>query len=223
MHRVFRVAFAATLVGAPSLAARAAPPVPIDPAQRAFACEGAIFRALAKSALATTYGAKNVSQEKVTGAEGESETIETTIFAKRPADKFRLSWSDAAKKKVDSVDIFGSNWIGPGGIHVGSTIAEVEKANGRPFAFSGVGWDYGGMVHDWRGGALGPLKPTTHGGPGNLRHDCRLDVVLDASLDAPPDTNFKWSGEQELQSDSPAIAPGRIAVVKITISYGEEN
>ena len=223
MRRIFQAAFAAALVGLPALAAEAAPAGPIDPAQRTFACDGPVFRALAKSALAKAYGAKNLSEEKVIGAEGESETIETTLFANRPADKFWLGWSDAAKKKVDTVVVLGSNWMGPGGIHVGSTIAEVEKANGRPFAFSGVGWDYGGIVHDWRGGALGPLKPTTRGGPGNLRHDCRLDVVLDEAPDTPRDADLKWSGDQELQSDAPAIRPAKIVVVKITISYGEEN
>ncbi len=146
-------------------------------------------------------------------------TFETALFAKRPADKIRFGWSDAAKKQVGDVEIFGSNWVGPGGVHVGSTIAEVEKANGKPFAFSAVGWDYGGMVRDWRGGALGPLKPT-RGGPGNLRRDCRLDIVLEAALDAPTDADFKWSGEKDLQSDDPAIGPGKISVVKITISYG---
>lgn len=221
MRRIFQAAFATALVGLPALAADAAPAGPIDPAQRTFACDGPVFRALAKSALARAYGAKNVSEEKVIGAEGESETIETTLFAKRPADKFWLGWRDAAKKKVDAVVVLGSNWVGPGGVHVGSTIAEVEKANGRPFILSGVGWDYGGIVHDWRGGALGPLKPATHGGPGNLRGDCRLDIVLDASLDAPADPSFKWSGERELRSDDPAIAPGKIVVVKIMISYGE--
>lgn len=64
-----------------------------------------------------------------------------------PADKFRLSRSDAAKKKVASVDI----------------------------------------------------------------------------LDAPPDLSSKWSGERELGSDDPPIGPRRIAIVKITISYGADN
>jgi hypothetical protein len=211
---------AMALLAAAGLAAEAAPPGPINPAQRTFACDGPIFRALAKSSLARIYGGANVSQEKVIGAEGESETFETTVFARRPVDKFWLGWSDTAKSKVGAVVILGSNWVGPGGVHVGSTIAEVEKANGRPFEFSGIGWDYGGIVHDWHGGALGALKPTTHGGPGNLRHDCRLDIVLDASPGAPEDPSFKWSGEKELQSDDPALAAAKIVVVKMMISYG---
>ena len=149
----------------------------IDPAQRTFGCAGSIFRALSKSSLTAAYGASNVSVEKVIGAEGESVTMETVLFSKRPSEKIRIGWTDKANKIVSGVDVFGSKWVGPGGVHVGSTIAELEKANGKPFTFSGLGWDYGGLVKDWRGGALGPVKPT-HGGPGNLPPDCRMDVEL---------------------------------------------
>ncbi len=72
MHRVHQAAFAAALFGLPALAAQAAAPGPIDPAQRRFACDGPIFRALSKSALTAAYGASNVSREKVIGAEGRA-------------------------------------------------------------------------------------------------------------------------------------------------------
>jgi hypothetical protein len=164
-----------------------------DAGQRTFACNSRIFRALSKSALATVYGANNVSVEKVFGAEGESQTFVTALFAQRPAEKIRIEWSDPASKIVSDVDVFGSQWIGPGGIHVGSTIAEVQKANGKAFTFSGLGWDYGGQVRDWKGGALGPLKPT-RGGPGNSPPDCRLDVQLDAAPGTPQSAIVAASG-----------------------------
>jgi hypothetical protein len=190
-----------------------------DAGQRIFGCEGKIFRALSKSALAAVYGAKNVSVEKVFGAEGEGESFETALFAQRPAEKLRIGWSDPANKIVSDVDVFGSKWIGPGGIHVGSTIAEVQRANGKAFTFSGLGWDYGGQVRDWKGGALGPVKPT-RGGPGNSSPDCRLDVQLDAAPGTPESAYSAASGEQDIQSDSPKAIAARIVVTKISLSYG---
>jgi hypothetical protein len=130
--------------------------------------------------LGAVYGATNVSVEKVIGAEGESQTYETALFARRPAEKIRIEWSNSTNKVASDVDVFGSKWIGPGGIHVGSTIAEVGNANGRPFTFSSLGWDYGGQVRDWRGGALGPVKPTRRAGkfaarlPSRRATRCRL-------------------------------------------------
>ena len=75
--------------------------------------------------LGAVYGATNVSVEKVIGAEGESQTYETALFARRPAEKIRIEWSNSTNKVASDVDVFGSKWIGPSGIHVGSTIAEV--------------------------------------------------------------------------------------------------
>jgi len=216
MRRALPAALAAILCGSP---ASAAPLGTIDPGQRTFGCAGPIFGSLSKSALAGAYGASNVSVEKVIGVEGESVTMETTLFAKRPSEKIRIDWSDKAQKIVSGVDVFGSKWIGPGGVHVGSSIAEVEKANGKPFTFSGLGWDYGGLVKDWRGGALGTVKPT-HGGPGNMPPDCRMDVELASAPSAPEAATAAVSGEQDFQSDDPKVAAAHIIITKITFSYG---
>jgi hypothetical protein len=192
----------------------------LDPTQRTFGCTGSIFRALSKSALAAAYGASNVSLEKVFGAEGESVTMETVLFAKRRNEKILVQWSDKANKIVSAVEVFGSKWVGPGGVHVGATIAELEQANGEPFTFSGLGWDYGGLVKDWRGGALGPVKPT-RGGPGNLPPDCRIDVELASAPSAPEAAAAAVSGERDFQSDDPRAAAAHIIAAKITFSYGD--
>jgi|APTNR8051073442_1049403.scaffolds.fasta_scaffold00472_3 hypothetical protein len=48
----------------------------------------------------------------------------------------------------------GTAWKTTEGVTVGTSMTELEKLNGRPFEISGFGWDYGGMVTDWKGGAL---------------------------------------------------------------------
>jgi hypothetical protein len=219
MRRSLAAALALVVCCSSAFAGPAAAPGSIDPAQRTFGCSGSIFRALSKSSLAAAYGASNVSVEKVIGAEGESVTMETALFAKRPSEKIRIDWSDKANKIVSGVEIFGSKWVGPAGVHVGSTIAELEQANGKPFTFSGLGWDYGGLVKDWRGGALGPVKPT-RGGPGNLPPDCRMDIELASAPSAPEAATTAVSGEQDFPSDDPKVAAAHIIVAKITFYYG---
>jgi hypothetical protein len=219
MRRSFAAALATVVCCSPASAGPATAPGSIDPAQRTFGCSGSIFRALSKSSLAAAYGASNVSVEKVIGAEGESVTMETAVFAKRPTEKIRIEWSDKANKIVSGVEVFGSKWVGPARVHVGSTIAELEQANGKPFTFSGLGWDYGGLVKDWRGGALGPVKPT-RGGPGNLPPDCRMDVELTSAPSAPEAATAAVSGEQDFKSNDPKVAAAHIIVAKITFYYG---
>jgi len=219
MRQLVGAALAVVVCCSPASAGPAPASGSIDPAQRIFGCSGSILRSLSKSSLAAAYGASNVSVEKVIGAEGESVTMETALFAKRPTEKIRIEWSDKANKIVSGVEVFGSKWVGPAGVHVGSTIAELAKANGKPFTFSGLGWDYGGLVKDWPGGALGPVKPT-HGGPGNLPPDCRMDVELTTAPSAPEAATAAVSGEQDFKSDDPKVAAAHIIVAKITFSYG---
>ncbi len=70
-------------------------------------------------------------------------------------DTLRFS-SQAAVVIRDS----GTVWQFPHGITIGTSLAELERLNGRPFAFGGFGWDYGGGISSWGHGALdGLLRP----------------------------------------------------------------
>ncbi len=40
---------------------------------------------------------------------------------------------------------------------IGTSLAELEKLNGKPFKFYGYEWDYSGAVYDWDGGDLKEL------------------------------------------------------------------
>ena len=45
-------------------------------------------------------------------------------------------------------------WKTDAGVTLGITLQELQQLNGKPFLFSGFGWDYGGRVTDWNGGAF---------------------------------------------------------------------
>jgi hypothetical protein len=114
---------------------------------------GLIRMATKPDGLAGLYGAANVAAGPVPGPEG-SESPGAFVF-KGKADELRVYFSEDGKT-IWTVQIVAekSPWKTRGGLGIGSTVAAVERANGRPFLISGFGWDMGGLVVDWRGGAL---------------------------------------------------------------------
>ena len=118
--------------------------------------------------VAKTYGAA-ASAGDLDGPEG-TKFKGVTLNPGSKTERLDLSWWDDAQSVVSMVRARedGKAWTGPGGIHVGSTLAEVEAANGKPFSISGFGWDYGGYVTDLKGGALASL-------PGGCSLQLRFD------------------------------------------------
>jgi hypothetical protein len=45
-------------------------------------------------------------------------------------------------------------WHTATGVTLGVTVDELQKLNTKPFEFNGFGWDYGGQVINWHGGAM---------------------------------------------------------------------
>jgi len=109
-----------------------------------------------EKSLIGRFGAKNVKRQTVPVV--ESETADGTVIypddAKRRAT---LIWKNAKKRDVaETIYITDqpSLWKLPNDITVGTTLAELEKMNGKPFKLSGFDWDYGGNVLSWNGGKL---------------------------------------------------------------------
>jgi len=89
---------------------------------------------------------------------GEGETAPGTVLF--PADSLRrmqIVWRDTvARRQPARLILRGSKsrWqFGPG-ISLGTSLQDLERMNGRPFTLAGFGWDYAGVVTDWKGGAL---------------------------------------------------------------------
>lgn len=95
----------------------------------------------------------------IPGAEG-TESRGLLLYATIPSRKLYVRFWDAAMEHVAQVEPGEKAvaWTGPEGIHVGSTLAYVEKVNGKPFTISGFGWDYGGYAADFKGGRLASLS-----------------------------------------------------------------
>jgi hypothetical protein len=96
-----------------------------------------------------------------------------------------------------------------GGISIGSSVADVQKANGNPFLVSGFEWDYGGFVTNWKGGMLGsPLQ----GG-------CTVTIRFGRKAGAPR----SLSGDGvKVASDNAALVKWAPVVTEIAVNFPDK-
>lgn len=170
-----------------------------------FDCIGPLAPETSHAALVARYGKRDVVFRTVPAPEGETERA-TVIFPDDPARRIQIVWQDERRRRRPDTITIGtafSTWRTPEGIGLGTPLEEVERLNGRPFAFMGFGWDYAGTVTDWEGGAL-------------ERKRCRLVVRFSPALDAPADG---LDGDQTLRSNAGAVRAARPNVYDLVIEF----
>lgn len=120
---------------------------------------GALAPDIGVEQLRQLFGAGNVAiDDRLPGAEGE-EFRGVRLFPDDPSRRARLYFQDGEKLRGLSlaiVDDAGSRWRLDNGVRIGMPLAQLARLNVKPLRFSGLGWDYGGTVGDWNGGALAP-------------------------------------------------------------------
>jgi len=209
MIRTALLATALAVMIAPAHALSPRPPMPLE-------CGGPLFGpAVTHADLEAQWGKANAVFGTVPGPEG-IEVQATVLFGNDPGLRAQVWWSDEARRASPSfvfVDgAYGENsllaeqpslWRGPMGIRLGMTLAEVEVLNGKPFMLYGFGWDYGGTVSSWEGGALAPSAPA-----------CSFIVRFDAQ--APTEGAL---GDGEFASGDAAVRAAEPRVSRIAISY----
>lgn len=163
------------------------------------------FENASGASLVAAHGAGNVVQQTLPGVEGESYTA-TVLYPNDPARRVEIVWRDpAARTGAASVIVASpqSRWVGPHELSVGDGLADVERANGRPFQLWGFGWDYGGWVSDWQGGAFA----STDG--------CTMRVRFQARSNA----NTNAVGDAAFMSDDTSVRAADAAVAEFGLMY----
>lgn len=105
--------------------------------------------------LISKFGSENITQNIEYGPEGMGETTTTVLYAETPNEVI-FSWSDDTKlENLHSVKVQkkDSQWKTIMGIHIGTTLKELESINDKVFNFYGFEWDFGGQV-SWNDGVL---------------------------------------------------------------------
>lgn len=145
------------------------------------------------------------------GAEGE--TYRGLVLFPKAADRrIEVAFSNDKAMRASGLilrDTARTSRWSVGGISIGSSLAEVQKANGKPFLVSGFEWDYGGFVTDWKGGALaGPMQ----GG-------CTVMIRFDRRSAAPK--SLLGDGVK-VASDDPTLVRWSPVVTEIGVNFPDK-
>ncbi len=170
-------------------------------------CEGPVGpRDTAKGLLALYKDQAKVAT--IPGAEGQ-DSQGVVLFGDDPKRRLEVTFWDSEMTHVSGVTATGdaAAWAGPHGLHLGSTVAEVEAANGRTFELSGFDWDYGGYVQKLHGGSLERL-------PGG----CSLSIRFGLNDGHGPVANT-IEGDRTLASTDAALLKAKPVVQVLSLGW----
>lgn len=220
------LASAALVAAATSMAGEEVKPAPASTAEiKTLACDVPFGKDATEESLKQAFGGDNVVYKSVPGAEG-TESNASVIFPNDPARMVTVFWWDEEKRARPSTVQVQANWESAGdgedadpwktdvlwqtpqGIRIGSTIEEVEAANGKPFEIAGFGWDYGGFAVNWNGGALQTPEGV-----------CGFSIRFSPSAPTPEGA----TGDTQLPSNNPDMRASKARVTEISVGYPIEN
>jgi hypothetical protein len=157
--------------------------------------------------LGAAYGAQNLRHVTVSLGEGEA-VSGTLLYSEDPEKRVEIVWMNATARRYPMHAILRgtrSRWTLPRGITLGTTLAELERLNGRPFTMAGFGWDYSGAVTDWEGGALSILKG-------------RAWLYLEPASGKDQDPNVaQVQGDRDISSTLPAMRALEPRITRIRV------
>jgi hypothetical protein len=129
---------------------------PAHPAKlHVVACSGLFGPDSSHAKLAAAFRSKNVGFGQVDSSSGGRVTA-TVLFAKDPKERLEIWWSNRASRSATHLIVINgqSDWIAPGELHLGLTLAQLEQLNGKPFKLSGFDKNNVAALTDWSGGQL---------------------------------------------------------------------
>lgn len=220
---VAALAFAACEQAAPPAEAPAAAPVEVvevteeAEAPRVLlpvmscAADGFIKSDATRESLAATHGAENIADEELAWVDSTETAL--VLFPADPAMRTELFWLDKTSGGPRHVRVGGpaSQWIGPGGLFIGASLADVEAANGGPFELMGFQNHNAGEVVDWLGGALAAKPGET----------CEFAMTLGLPQDLTGEAVQAVSSDPEkvYRSDSPEMKAANPSVDGLGLNF----
>lgn len=153
--------------------------------------------------LINLYGKNNVTPEKEIYANADVPPFQGVSIFRGKADELLVAWEEGKKgKAVAAVFIrnAGGQWHTAQGVKVGMSLGELQKINGKPFNFTGFGWDYGGYVGGWEGGKLDGLQG--------------VSIRLDGG-----NAGSKYQGDVSLRSDDKGLTNAGVKVSELAVSF----
>jgi hypothetical protein len=167
------------------------------------ACSGVFARDSSHAKLASAFQPRNVAFTQVDASSG-GKVMASVLYAKDPKRRLEVWWSKLASRSDTHLIVINgqSDWIAPGELHLGLTLAELEKLNGKPFKLSGFDKDHVATLSDWNGGQLAALAGGCKVGI-SLRADPK--TAASALSDLPADRGFT-SSDTALRAANPTVS-----------------
>lgn len=172
-------------------------------------CRGAFARDSSHVRLAQVFGTDNVAYTEVDGPDN-SKLMASVLFPRDPQRRLEVLWTnDASRSGTQVIAINGkSAWAAPRGVKLGTSLAAVEKLNGKPFTIAGFSADGSMTAADWQGGAMLSI-------PGG----CKIGMRFAADRRAPEAARRQAAAAKELPSNDPNLRAVRASVAEILIGY----
>lgn len=111
---------------------------------------GAITAQSDRAQLEETYGPRRMIEQDFYIGEGYSEPG-LAVFP-GTSEEIEVLLKKGGGFVLAQISHPESSWQTEDGLRIGTTMQELEALNGKPFEFTGLDWDYGGRVTDWKGG-----------------------------------------------------------------------
>ena len=173
--------------------------------------DGFIRQDATRESLAETFGAENLVEEELAWV--DSSEMALVLFPNEPATRVEMFWLDKTGGGPRYVRAGGaeSQWIGPGGLFAGASLADVEAANGGPFEMSGFQHHSAGEVTNWLGGALAAK-------PGDT---CEFAMVLALPEGVSSEAAAPVSGDPDayFRSDSPEMRAANPSADELALHF----
>jgi hypothetical protein len=198
---------------APAASAAIDPSAAVAPARAGkpniIACSGVFAKDSSHTKLASAFRSQNVSFAQVDTTAG-GKAMASVLYAKDPKRRLEVWWSKPATKSDTHLIVINgqSDWIAPGEIHLGLTLAELEKLNGKPFKLSGFDKDQIATLVDWDGGTLSAPA----GG-------CKIGISLRADPKAPAAALAALPADRAYASSDTSLRATNPTVSEILVAY----
>jgi len=162
--------------------------------------------------LIRRYGKDQVGREQIPVDDEGGSRLGTSLFP-RSVDELKIVWREGAFDRPQRVLLLllqpGSRWKTPDGIGVGTTLKELETANGGEFEFAAFAWDGAGWITSWLGGRLVSRCPTD---------------LIRLRLRAQGFDRLTWQeqepltgSQRQLRSSDPALGKLRLVIGQIEV------
>jgi hypothetical protein len=175
---------------------------------RQFECTGPFAPNTTAINIAADFGQANVITGNIMSPDG-STAPGIILLPNDSALSLEIAWKDPANMVAPRRVAFTEStaWT-VNGVGIGTSLSDLERANGKPFRIQGFGGNAGGVVADWRGGRLG-----------NLGGGCVLGAQLALSAGASDGAQARISGPKVYASNDPAIRAANPSVGVFWVNY----